>query len=383
MMSIRRKRSHFGFTLIELLVVIAIIAVLIALLLPAVQAAREAARRAQCTNNMKQIGLASHNYLDTQLCFPPGAISYTRGTVINGVTQSGWNTNFFTWAVLILPQIEGGNIYNSVNIYFGVGQNGFDNGEAFTAYFGVPKVFICPSDGDIDGINRPWAGAADPYANPMGQSPAWSPPTDPSTGQPSQLVPVISYAMSWGDNCAGCGLGSNLPWEHVPGAAVPVGTPRIGWPGYWGTSYPDPSGQAGTLRGFADYSTMQIATIASVTDGTSNSILVGETVPIQDANNAFWTSTGSASGTTIPLGWRTNTWPATDPVCNGMWQAATAPLGCRYSAAAKGFKSNHPGGCNILFADGSVHFLKSSISLPTYAALGSRNGGEVISSDAY
>ena len=92
-----------GFTLIELLVVIAIIAVLIALLLPAVQAAREAARRAQCTNNLKQIGLASHNYLDTQGVFPPGAISIFDPT--GKVT--GWNSNFFTWAVLILPQIEG------------------------------------------------------------------------------------------------------------------------------------------------------------------------------------------------------------------------------------------------------------------------------------
>src|SRR5262245_34303977 len=85
-----------GFTLIELLVVIAIIAVLIALLLPAVQSAREAARRAQCTNNLKQIGLACHNYIDTQGCFPPGAISTSKG--------EGWSTSFFTWAVLILPQ---------------------------------------------------------------------------------------------------------------------------------------------------------------------------------------------------------------------------------------------------------------------------------------
>ena len=185
MMSVHRKRSQFGFTLIELLVVIAIIAVLIALLLPAVQSAREAARRAQCTNNMKQIGLACHNYLDTQGVFPPGAISYTAGTMINGVAQSGWNTNFFTWAVLILPQVEGNNVYNSVNTYFGVGQNGFDGGEAFTAYFGVPKVFVCPSDGDIDTKGtRPWAGAADPYANPLGQSPAWSPPPTPRRASP-------------------------------------------------------------------------------------------------------------------------------------------------------------------------------------------------------
>ena len=111
-----RTRFDFrtrGFLLIELLVVIAIIAVLIALLLPAVQAAREAARRIQCTNNLKQIGLACHNYLDIQGVFPPGAISTSNG--------EAWSTNFFTWAVLILPQIEGNTTYNALNVLMGVG----------------------------------------------------------------------------------------------------------------------------------------------------------------------------------------------------------------------------------------------------------------------
>jgi prepilin-type processing-associated H-X9-DG protein len=128
---------------------------------------------------------------------------------------------------------------------------------------------------------------------------------------------------------------------------------------------------------------MQVVTIASVTDGTSNSILVGEVLPIQDANNRFWDGPGAVAGTTIPLGWNSNTWPASDPVCNGNWQGATAPLGCRFGAASKGFKSNHPGGCNMLFADGSVHFLKTTIDPFTYNALGSRNGGEIIGADAY
>ena len=382
-----RERSR-AFTLIELLVVIAIIAVLISLLLPAVQAAREAARRAQCTNNMKQIGIACHNYLDTQSCFPPGAISTSTG--------DGWNTNFFTWSVLILPQLEAGNVYNALNIDFGVGSgNGgtqtrglSDSGEAFTAYLGVPSVFVCPSDGEQDNGKRPWNGSlSTPYPNPLGQAPAWAPPIDPTTKQISQVVPVTNYAMSWGDNYAGGPLNGGLPWETPPFATLPPGQGRIGYHGYWGTRWGPPTGfspnATGTLRGFADYSTMQIATIASVTDGTSNSLLVGEVLPLADANNAFWTSTGSASGTTVPLGWDSNSFPASDPKCNGNWQGATAPLGCRYAASAKGFASRHPGGANMLFADGSVHFLKKSISLPTYCALGSRNGGEVISADAY
>lgn len=371
-----------GFTLIELLVVIAIIAVLIALLLPAVQSAREAARRSQCVNNLKQIGLASHNYLDTQGVFPPGAISRSDG-------GGGWNGNFFTWCVLILPQVEGNTTYNAININYGVGVSSVFGvaapaGSALTAYFGVPKVFLCPSDGDHDNGTRPWVGPGCPYPNPMGQAPAFSPPVDPATGQSLNKVPITNYALSWGDNYAGGPLNGGLPWETFPGTNLAPGTPRIGYNGFWGTRFGgDFALGGGTLRGFADYSTMQVASIASVTDGTSNTILVGEVLPIADANNAFWTSTGSASGTTVPPSFNTNTYPAEAPDCNCAWQGASTPVGCRYSAAAKGFASRHPGGANYLFADGSVHFLKKSISMPTYCALGSRNGGEVISSDNY
>jgi prepilin-type N-terminal cleavage/methylation domain-containing protein/prepilin-type processing-associated H-X9-DG protein len=366
------RSSRCGFTLIELLVVIAIIAVLIALLLPAVQAAREAARRAQCVNNLKQIGIASHNYLDTQGVFPPGAISTSTG--------AGWSTNFFTWCVLILPQIEGNTTYNSVNINMGVGN--LDRGQAFTAYTAVPKAFLCPSDGDNQNGTRPWAGNTVPYPTPLGQAPAWDPPINPATKATLQIVPITNYAISWGDNYAGgplLGANGGLPWETPANVTnLPPGQVRIGYHGYWGTRNGN-----GALRGFGDYATMQIVTIASVTDGTSNTILVGEVLPLADANNAFWTSTGSASGTTIPLGWDSNSFPASDPKCNGVWQGASAPLGCRYAASAKGFVSRHPGGANFLFADGSVKFLKKTISLPTYCALGSRNGGEVVSSDAY
>lgn len=379
MLSLHRPLRRRGFTLIELLVVIAIIGVLIALLLPAVQAAREAARRAQCTNNLKQIGLACHNYLDSQGCFPPGAISTASG--------DGWSGNFFPWTVLILPQLEGGTTYNAININMGVG-DARDRGEAFTAYLGVPGVFVCPSDGGREGGVRPWAGAySGGYPNPLGQSPAWDPPINPATGQTLQVVPITNYAISWGDNYSGGSLMGGLPWETPPNTVtMPPGQTRIGWHGYWGTRNGLPGGftnGTGALRGFGDYATMQIVPIASVTDGTSNTILVGEVLPLADANNAFWTSTGCASGTTVPLGWDSNSFPASDPACNGNWQGASAPLGCRYAASAKGFVSRHPGGANFLFADGSVHFLKKSISLITYCALGSRNGGEVLSSDAY
>jgi prepilin-type processing-associated H-X9-DG protein len=111
--------------------------------------------------------------------------------------------------------------------------------------------------------------------------------------------------------------------------------------------------------------------------------MAGEVIPSRAADSNFWFFNGAYAGTTVPLGWNSNTYPAAAANCLNQWQNTTAPNGCRYSAAAKGFVSFHPGGSNFLFGDGSVKFLKNSISLITYCALGSRAGSEVVSSDAY
>src|SRR5262249_5211166 len=160
--------------------------------------------------------------------------------------------------------------------------------------------------------------------------------------------------------------GSNLPWEHVPGAPIPPGGWRVGWPGDWGSNSSD-GFDSGRLRGYADYMTGQFGSINDTTDGTSNTVLVGEEHPNADANPNFRTTPGAASGTTIPLGWNSESYDPTRPDCRSKWQGPTPvpPLGCRYSAAAKGFVSRHPGGANLLFADGSVHFLKNTVSLIT------------------
>src|SRR4051794_32330690 len=129
-----RGITHRAFTLIELLVVIAIIAVLVALLLPAVQAAREAARRAQCQNNLKQIGLALHNYHDALGSFAMGYVAWRNGDP--HITAPGWG-----WAALILPQLEQAPLYGSINIGLPI-----EHGANSTSRLTAMGDYVCPSD---------------------------------------------------------------------------------------------------------------------------------------------------------------------------------------------------------------------------------------------
>ena len=366
------RSSKCGFTLIELLVVIAIIAVLISLLLPAVQSAREAARRAQCTNNLKQIGLALHNYHSSNGSFPQGGVRVS-GDIWNG------NVNGLSWRALILPQMEQGSLFNAVNLNNQSG-NG-NNANFYTASIVALSTWLCPSDGRNGNGVLP---VSDPTNNPdpNGQWPAIY--TADQTGKQQVVLTATNYAGSYGDNYASYGPGV-LPWESPrpatqggPLPPLPPGVPRIGYPGTWGSSQ---DGWSGTLRGIFDYISSQTVGINGITDGTSNTIMAGEMLPYQDADSNFWCFNGCTAGTTIPINWNSNTVPSTANGCFQNWW--DSPVGCRYNSDSKGFKSEHPGGANFLFADGSVHFLKQSISMGTYCALASRNGGEVISADAY
>ena len=140
-------RSSRGFTLIELLVVIAIIAVLIALLLPAVQAAREAARRINCTSNLKQIGVALHNYVSAVGVFPPGYVSAINPTVLDACNQDAENQHGvdlgagWAWGSMILPYLEQGPLYNSINFNLSVAFHDND-----TCSLTSLSVYLCPSD---------------------------------------------------------------------------------------------------------------------------------------------------------------------------------------------------------------------------------------------
>jgi prepilin-type N-terminal cleavage/methylation domain-containing protein/prepilin-type processing-associated H-X9-DG protein len=368
-----------GFTLIELLVVIGIIAVLIGLLLPAVQSIREAGRRIQCANNLKQIGLALHHYHDSFGVFPPGGITgfKPRGRVMDDQTWGTiWKANWLSWRALTLPQMEQNPLYNGINFDMQA-DRGEVSSSLYTLYTTVMRTWLCPSDATNGGGLLPQGGADGQWG---GSS------IDPATGQPGSVTLVANYAGSFGDNYCGGPLNGGLPWETYPIDNLPPGRPRIGWHGFWGTSLGPPPNfviGGGQLRGVFDYLTLQTVRLASISDGTSNTLMVGEVIPSRRADSNFWESNGGTAGTTVPLGWNSNTFPTSDPLCENNWDGVDAPVGCRFSAAAKGFVSMHPGGANFLFADGSVKFLKNGISLATYCALGSRNGGEVVSADAY
>ena len=373
----RRLSVRKGFTLIELLVVIAIIAVLIALLLPAVQAAREAARRTQCVNNLKQIGLAFANYESANQLFPMGAM-----TAVNSAANSGWGAqignNGVSWVALTLPYLEQGNIYASINFQVHI-SSGLAQADFATAWYTRLSVLSCPSDGDQSGFRTD----ANVTGDGIGQYAATNAPLPPGGG--TAMVPVSNYLVSFGDNyCIGAlTMGATFPtetpytlWPNPPGLA------RIGWPGYQGTiadinANLPPTGTPGSLRGMFDVATNQTVSLASVTDGTSNTISAGESLPAQRADNNVWEFSANANGTTVPINYPT-------PLnCNTAGGFGTSNWASRCSYANTGFKCKHPGGGNFLFVDGSVHFLKQTINMITYCALGSRNGGEVVSSDAY
>ena len=373
-----RRPARVGFTLIELLVVIAIIAVLIALLLPAVQAAREAARRAQCVNNLKQIGLAFANYESTNQVFPLGAM-----TAVNSAANSGWNVqtgnNGVSWVALTLPYLEQGTVYSSINFQVHI-LDGPAQPDFATAWYTRIAVLQCPSDGDQQGFRAD----ANSNGGGLGQYAVTAAPLPPG-GTGARMVPVSNYLVSFGDNyCIGALTpGATFPtetpyslWPNPPGLA------RIGWPGYQGT-FADinanlpPTGAPGSLRGMFDATTNQVVSVASITDGTSNTISAGESLPAQRADNNVWQFSANANGTTVPINYPT---PLNCDTAGGF---GTSNWASRCSYANTGFKCKHPGGANFLFADGSVHFLKQSISMVTYCALGSRNGGEVVSSDSF
>jgi prepilin-type processing-associated H-X9-DG protein/prepilin-type N-terminal cleavage/methylation domain-containing protein len=377
-----RCTSRPGITLIELLVVVLIIGVLITLLLPALSSSREASRRAQCTNNLKQIGIALSSYESAHGSYPPGGVNRL---IKNAHEFNGWGNqdglgyaNSLAWRALILPQLDQSPLYNAINFNVPVDSGGPDKAAGFTIWTTSLAAYLCPSDsGHEDGF-RP-SRTAD--AN-FGQGSQADPPIDPATGTSAVVTPVKSYDGSFGDNYSMATLIASSPWETPCGVDLPPGQIRIGWPGFWGTTYgcTELGGRdnGGRLRGIFDYRTGQITRMREITDGTTATIIVGEGLSAQRGDNNLWDANSATAGTAIPMNLLTERAPCTDGV---IW--TSLDVGCRFSYAFAGFKSEHPGGVNFLFCDGSVRFLKDSIARTTYAALGSKAGGETLSADAY
>ncbi len=389
-MSTRMRR---GFTLIELLVVIAIIAVLIALLLPAVQAAREAARRAQCTNNLKQIGLAMHNYLQATGSFPQG-----RSQSAFQANYAGNYSNFAEWGALamVLPQMEQAPISNSINFSFCGGQN-YGSYTNVTSWTRVINAYTCPSDTNVA----------------LGGAP----------------ISTVAMAVAWG--------GTTYP-PNINSYRGSVGTTTSVWG--WTTGYsqcqPDPFNLIGGPQPCTPFSTGMFAYyisngIQNITDGTSNTVFFSESLvgdnqnPVAThRNNTVSNVTTIANGAAIVPDASAVSYPNVIipalQACTTLYQAGTgiqSSNGNRWGWGAMGIslfntvvtpnskqapwntcksggggaddsnfsnaQSNHPGGVNVMFADGSVRFVKDSINPQTWMALGTKSNGEVISSDSY
>ncbi|MGE3820055.1 MAG: DUF1559 domain-containing protein [Isosphaeraceae bacterium] len=341
------RRSRHAFTLIELLVVIAIIAVLIALLLPAVQAAREAARRAQCVNNLKQLGLAVHNYHDVNNSLPLGRVYGPRpgraATDFPTIFAGAQNT---TWFILMLPQFEQSALYNAFN--FDLGAEGpvsplpfgfFANSTVSATKI---SVFQCPSDRENKfQINPGYAGGV----------------------LSSVILTKGNYAVSWGNTNWGQSFSTGLASQYLPSA---FGHRSI--------------------------------SLNAITDGTSNTVFVGEVLQgaIGDVRGVMWSSvSGGASFMTryTPNGLRDflNLRHGADwmPNAPGLFcvsepvQQLPCTSGAGDSDAFAGSRSRHPGGVNVALGDGSVRFIKNTINHTVWIGLNTISSGEVISADSY
>lgn len=321
-----RRRA---FTLIELLVVIAIIAVLIAMLLPAVQAAREAARRAQCTNNLKQLGIALHNYHDTIGAFPPGYLSLMDPATFDNVGP-GWS-----WTSLSLNQMEKQPTYNSINFVIGI-----EFPANLTARTNVIASLLCPSDA----LRQNTFTVADSTA------------TGTTPGAPICTVASSNYVGSVG-----------------------TGDPSSLYPYF----IDNDNGPPGRDNGNGLFYRNRTVNLAQITDGTSQTFAVGERS--QNMSRATWT--GAITNAAVPLvallggdGFDPEGGGALVLSHTGEGHGPNSPSGI---AHADQYWSFHPGGANFLFADGSVRYVKAMVGFRIFQAIATRAGGEVVSSDAF
>jgi prepilin-type N-terminal cleavage/methylation domain-containing protein/prepilin-type processing-associated H-X9-DG protein len=354
--------SRRGFTLIELLVVIAIIAVLIALLLPAVQAAREAARRAQCVNNMKQIGLALHNYHSVNDCFPPGNLPFNNMSMRTVANNCDWSAH-----ARLLSNMEQTTLYNAINWYRSALNNDNPGYLANTTVASTRlSTFLCPSSPVPNWSFQGFQATGNNYFASWGSSLEFDrtqtggPPNGPFGygGGPIGIRNILdgtSNSIAFGEWRLGDGSAQTItvPTDIVFAGGLPSGitrnTPQMVMP----------------LGGPAVLQWLQTTCVADKASGSTNhSFYLGDS----------WA--GCLNSYTMG-----NTMVAPNPKYSNCI-ANTVGGGLQFPAVMS-FSSLHPGGANMLMCDGSVKFLKDSTNVQTIWALGSIAQGEVISADAY
>ncbi len=373
-------RSDRGFTLIELLVVIAIIAILVGLLLPAVQSSREAARRAQCTNNLRQIGLAMHNYVSANDALPPVCIDQAWTGAGKQIPQPHQN---WSQHARLLPFMEQGPLYNAINWDFGArwsdgdavytdhnppdgATGGNDSIPQMTVLVTTIFSFLCPSDSN--------PGSSGTFA----------------VGGLNKLVGASNYPCNIGLNRRITGGKSDSSW-------------KLNGPNYVASTW--------------DSTVNETTNLATFEDGTSNTAIFSEWIKGQAV------ATGASRNGLLEvynLGQNSDFYPTdhqfmwlcnTVPITNynqawqwkGEWWGFGATMiyshtqtpnrtSCIYhdinedgrgTITMIGASSNHSGGVNVLFMDGSVRFIKSTVNYASWYAIATPNYGEVVSSDSF
>jgi prepilin-type N-terminal cleavage/methylation domain-containing protein/prepilin-type processing-associated H-X9-DG protein len=369
---VRRRR---GFTLIELLVVIAIIAVLIALLLPAVQAAREAARRAQCVNNLKQIGLALHNYHSVNDRFPLGNICTGPGSTPGCVGWDGYSPQ-----VQLLPFLEQTTIYSAINFSLSSTQPANTTGTLVRV-----ASYLCPSDGNAGaGGNAGWTFNGSDNANTNSYSASTGTtytPGDNSQGATTSTG-MFAYTFCYGIRDCTDGTSNTIAFgEHLVGSKQlnvnrANGVNGGGGSPQWGGQSVDVYNGGSGMTAAQSLAQVQndLQSCATIYQGGAN---------MMNSRGYIWSigSTGfTLFNTIVPP--NSKQYPFSACTFYGSGGANGWP-GAENGSNFANANSNHPGGSNFLFSDGSVKTIKDSVNINTYWGLGTKSGGEVISSDAY
>jgi len=378
--------ARAGFTLIELLVVIAIIAVLISLLLPAVQSAREAARRAQCTNNLKQLGLAVANYESSTSSYPecyPQRAAWDIPNSCGTAGDSGWGN----WSVhaLVLPYMDGGPIYNSLNFSISASDN-CDNAIQASAIGTRVSSFLCPSStlpsGTLYGcLNvQPFSSIRYPgntyFASVGATCLPWVAGGTKTPGMFQTMNTSDSMAIGVRDVTDGTSntiafgewkMGDFDSAKLSLQDAIDILQNQVGDFGSWGNRATSSMPSAGMTAFTTFLQTCQGAAPASTTGGSN------------------WKTNKSTMGRDWQMGMFGHTLGNTLlPPNPSYYNCNMESWGGDFDAPGMySLSSFHPGGANVAFADGSVRFLKSSASWQTVWGLGSKDGGEVLSSDSY